>query len=183
MDKAELRKEMRNCKRQFTAQQLHELSFAVIQRLLNNTHLKEARTILLYHSLPDEVDTHTIVDSLLMSGKTILLPRVTGDSTMELRRYTGPRDLAQGAFGIMEPAGRVFTDYASIDLAVVPGMAFDREGNRMGRGKGYYDRLLPMLTHTYKIGICFPFQMVESVPCDEHDARMDEVITQNSRCQ
>ena len=183
MDKAQLRKEIRNRKRQFTAQQLHELSFAVIQRLLSHQRLREARTIMLYHSLPDEVDTHTIADSLLMSGKTILLPRVTGESTMELRRYTGPRDLAIGAFGIMEPMGDVFTDYASIDLAVVPGMAFDHSGNRMGRGKGYYDRLLPLLKHAYKIGVCFPFQMVESVPRDEHDARMDEVITQNSRCQ
>lgn len=177
MDKAQLRKEIRNRKRQFTAQQLHELSFAVIQRLLNNTHLKEARTIMLYYSLPDEVDTHTIVDSLLMSGKTILLPRVTGESTMELRHYTGPLDLAQGAFGIMEPTGDVFTDYASVDLAVVPGMAFDMSGNRIGRGKGYYDRLLPLLKHAYKIGVCFPFQMVESVPHGVYDTRMDEIVT------
>ncbi len=176
MDKTELRKEIRDIKRQFTAQELHELSFAVIQRLLSHPRLHEAHTILLYYSLPDEVDTHTIVDSLLLSGKIILLPRVTGKSTMELRRYTGPRDLAKGAYNIMEPTGKVFTDYESISIAVIPGMAFDPSGNRMGRGKGYYDRLLTSLGHTYKIGVCFPFQMIESVPCDEYDVRMDEVI-------
>lgn len=176
MEKTELRKEIRNRKRQFTAQQLHELSFAVIQRLLKHPRLKEARTVMLYYSLPDEVDTHTIVDSLLMNGKTILLPRVTGESTMELRRYTGPRDLAYGAYGIMEPTGEVFTDYASVDLAIVPGMAFDPSGNRMGRGKGYYDRFLPQIKHTYKIGVCFPFQMTESIPCDKYDVRMDEIL-------
>lgn len=175
--KKELRKEIRNRKRQFTAQQLHELSFAVIQRLLNHPRLKEAHTILLYHSLPDEVDTHTIIDSLILNGKTILLPRVTGDSTMELRRYTSPRDLTLGAYGIMEPTGDVFTDYQSVDLAVIPGMAFDPLGNRMGRGKGYYDRLLPSLKRAYKIGVCFPFQMMESIPHDEHDVRMDDVVT------
>lgn len=176
MNKLELRTEIRNRKRQFTAQQLHELSFAVIQRLLNHPRLREARTIMLYYSLTDEVDTHTIVDSLLLSGKTILLPRVTGDSTMELRRYTGPRDLAPGAYDIMEPTGEVFTDYDAVDLAIIPGMAFDANGNRMGRGKGYYDRFLPRLKCAYKIGVCFPFQLVESIPCDEHDVKMNEVV-------
>ena len=100
---------------------------------------------MLYYSLPDEVDTHTLVDSLLMSHKTILLPRVTGEGTMELRRYTGPSDLAIGAYNIMEPTGEVYDDYEEIDLAVIPGVAFDAEGNRMGRGKGYYDRFLPLV--------------------------------------
>ena len=79
ISKLQLRKEIKNNKRQFTSQQLHELSFAVITRLLAHPRVKSAKTIMLYHSLPDEVDTHTIVDSLLTSGKTILLPRVTGD--------------------------------------------------------------------------------------------------------
>ena len=87
---------------------------------------------MLYYSLPGEVDTHTLVDSLLMSGKHILLPRVTGEGTMELRRYTGPSDLAQGAYNIMEPTGEVFDNYTDIDLAVIPGVAFDKDGNRTG---------------------------------------------------
>ena len=132
---------------------------------------------MLYHSLPDEVDTHTIVDSLLMNGKTILLPRVTGEGTMELHRYNSPKDMEIGAYGIMEPTGPLFTDYADIDLAIVPGVAFDHDGNRMGRGKGYYDRFLPLIPDTYKIGVCFPFQMITSIPAEEHDIRMDEIIT------
>ena len=110
---------------------------------------------MLYYSLPDEVDTHTLVDSLLMSHKTILLPRVTGEGTMELRRYTGPSDLTIGAYNIMEPTGEVYDDYKEIDLAVIPGVAFDA---------------------AYKLGICFTFQKVDSIPTDEHDIRMDEVI-------
>lgn len=176
MDKSALRKEIKNRKCQFTSQELAELSFAAIQRLLVHPRLKAAKTIMLYYSLSDEVSTHTVVDSLLMSGKTLLLPRVTGEDTMELRRYTGPSDLAIGAYNIMEPTGEIFTDYAEIDLAVIPGMAFTPDGNRMGRGKGYYDRFLPLLTNAYKIGICFPFQKEETIPVDEHDIRMDEVI-------
>lgn len=176
ISKLQLRKEIKNSKRQFTSQQLHELSFAVITRLLAHPRVKSAKTIMLYHSLPDEVDTHTIVDSLLMSGKTILLPSVTGEGTMELHRYNGPNDLQIGAYGIMEPTGELYTDYANIDLAVVPGVAFDHDGNRMGRGKGYYDRFLPLVPQAYKLGICFTFQKVDSIPTDEHDIRMDEVI-------
>lgn len=176
MDKQSLRKEIKNKKRQFTSQELCELSFPVVMRLLSHPRIKTANTVMLYYSLPDEVDTHTLVDSLLMSGKHILLPRVTGEGTMELRRYTGPSDLAQGAYNIMEPTGEVFDNYTNIDLAVIPGVAFDKDGNRIGRGKGYYDRLLPKLANTYKIGICLPFQLVEKIPTDEHDVRMDEVL-------
>lgn len=85
-----------------------------------------------------------------MSGKHILLPRVTGEGTMELRRYTGPSDLAQGAYNIMEPTGEVFDNYTDINIAVIPGVAFDKDGNRMGRGKGYYDRLLHKLANIVK---------------------------------
>lgn len=176
MKKSELRKEIKNRKRQFTSQQLSELSFVVVMRLLAHQRLKDARTVMLYYSLPDEVYTHTLVDALLASGKRVLLPRVTGEGTMELRCYTGPQSLEQGAYNIMEPVGEVFSDYAQIDLAVIPGVAFDRQFNRMGRGKGYYDRLLPQLGCAYKIGICFDFQLVESIECEEHDIKMDEVI-------
>lgn len=163
-------------KRQFSSQMLHELSFHVLNKLLRHPRLKEAKTIMLYYSLSDEVDTHTIIDSLLLSKKRILLPEVTGAGTMRLREYTGPCDLRQGVYGIMEPTGNIFTDLDSIDLAIVPGMAFDHSGNRMGRGKGYYDRFLPQLRNAYKIGICFDFQVMEALPTDEHDISMNEVL-------
>ena len=76
----------------------------------------------------------------------------------------------------MEPSGELFTHYDSIDVAIIPGMAFDAGGNRLGRGKGYYDRLLARIPDVYKIGICFDFQKVESVPADINDIKMDEVI-------
>ena len=176
MDKLQLRKEIKQRKSQFTAQQLYEQSLPVIQRLLAHPRLREARTVMLYHSLPDEVYTHTLADSLLLGGKTILMPRVTGEGTMELRRYTGPRDLSPGAYGIMEPSGDTFDDYADIDLAIVPGVAFDLVGNRLGRGKGYYDRLLPLIPGAYRIGVCFAFQLADSIPTDGHDIKMNEVI-------
>lgn len=130
---------------------------------------------MLYHSLKDEVDTHAFIRKWSRE-KRILLPVVTGDD-LELRLYTGPEDLTIGAYGIEEPTGALFTDYSTIDLIVVPGVAFDRDGNRLGRGKGYYDRLLPRIPSAYKIGICFPFQVVDEVPAEPFDIRMDEIIS------
>lgn len=135
---------------------------------------RAANTILLYYSLPDEVNTHEFVRKWSRE-KQILLPVVVGDD-LEIRKYTGPQDLATGSYGIEEPTGELFTDYAAIDFIAVPGVAFDRNGNRLGRGKGYYDRLLPRIPQAYKIGICFPFQIVEEVPAEPFDIRMDEII-------
>ena len=131
--------------------------------------------MLLYHSLPDEVDTHGLVRR--WSGqKRILLPVVKGED-LELKLYTGDNHLTQGAFRIDEPTGPAFTDYAAIDLAVIPGVAFDRRGNRLGRGKGYYDRLLPRIPTANTLGLCFPCQLVDQIPTEAHDIPMDEVLT------
>lgn len=177
MNKQELRKNIKIQKGHFTEQALREMSFLAISRLLQHPQLKAARTVMLYYSLPDEVDTHTLADTLLLGQRTIVLPQVTGEGTMQLRRYTGPASLAPGAYGIMEPTGSVFADYASVDLAIVPGIAFDREGRRLGRGKGFYDRFLPLIPGAYKIGLCFPFQIADCIPTDSHDIRMDEVVS------
>lgn len=166
--------------RQFIRQQrlLHSVNegAAVISQLQQHPRIAEGKTILLYCALPDEVPTMDFMEWLTVQGKRVLLPRVISDTDMELRRYTGHADLEKGAFGILEPVGETFTDYAAIDVAVVPGMAFDREGHRLGRGKGYYDRFLSRIPYVYKIGVCFPWQVVDSVPTDGYDMRMDEVI-------
>lgn len=149
----------------------------IMAALEQHPAFRAAHTVLLYHSLKDEVDTHDFIRR--WSGrKRILLPVVVGDE-LELRVYHGPETMAAGSYGILEPTGEAFTDYASIGFAAIPGMAFDRAGNRLGRGKGYYDRLLPHLpATTYKAGICFPYQLIDEVPAEPFDIRMDEIITQ-----
>ena len=140
-----------------------------------NPYFKEARTVLLYHSLPDEPDTHAFVEKWCRE-KRVLLPVVVGDD-LELRLYTSSKDLAKGAYGIQEPVGEPFTDYQEIDFVAVPGVAFDHRGNRLGRGKGYYDRLLPRLARAYRAGICFPFQLFDEIPTEPQDIAMHCVIT------
>lgn len=176
IDKRSLRKHIRELKRQFTDDQLVEMSRPVVSQLLAHPAVIKAETILMYYSLPDEVFTHEAVHLLCENGKTVLLPRVIDGENMEIRIYSKPADLALGHYGIMEPTGALFTDYAAIDVAVIPGMAFDAQGHRLGRGKGYYDRFLPKATRAYKIGVCFDFQKQETIPTDAYDITMDCVI-------
>ena len=138
--------------------------------------MAEAQTVMLYCSLPDEVNTHGLIDTLYGEGKTVVLPVVTGEGEMELRVYHGADSLRRGAFDILEPLGERFADYESIDLPVIPCMDFDDTGHPQGRGKGYFDRFLVNLPHCYKIGMCFDFQRVEHVPCESTDIAVDEVI-------
>ena len=152
-------------------------SAKILAALEAHPAFRAATTVLLYHSLKDEVDTHAFIRKW-SNEKRILLPVVVGDE-LELRLYTGPEDMATGTYGIEEPVGETFTDYADIDFIAVPGVAFDRKGNRLGRGKGYYDRLLPRIPAAYKAGICFPFQIVEEVQAEAFDICMDIIITSN----
>lgn len=167
---------IRQRKRQFTQQQLGELSLPIVARI--RPLLREARTIVAYYSLDDEVDTHGLIDDLLADGKTVYLPRVVSDSEMVLCRYTGADSLQVGAYGIMEPVGAVMPPDASIDVVLVPGMAFDAAGHRLGRGKGYYDRFLSALPtpRPLLLGVCFDFQKVDNVPTEACDVSVDKVV-------
>lgn len=170
-----LRNQVAEEKRRHGAEELRRWSLLALKELEQFPLFVLAQVVLLYYSLPDEVQTHDFVRKWSRSKK-ILLPAVAGDG-LQLRCYASDEEMVTGTYHIGEPSGAVFTDYGTIDLAVVPGVAFDAEGCRLGRGKGYYDRLLPLL-EAYKIGLCYSFQVAESVPSELHDVRMDKVLTE-----
>ena len=178
MGKSELRKIIRNRKRQYSSSQLEELSLSILSRLNNNEQLAAAQTVLMYYSLPDEVNTHQYIDHLIRQGKRVLLPEVIDSEHMVIREYTGKQDLKEGSFHIMEPIGAIFPEekYKEIEVGIIPGMSFDAKGYRLGRGKGYYDRFLEKVPDMYKIGICFDFQKEESIPTEVTDIKMNEII-------
>ena len=175
MNKKELRKLISQKKKSCSREQLQAWSSSLLSKLEVHPAFVGAKTVLLYYSLPDEVQTHAFIERW-KDEKQIILPVVIGETELELRRYTGLDSLAKGAFGIEEPVGEAFEHFKEIDLAVIPGVGFDRKGNRLGRGKGYYDRLLPKISAP-KIGICYAFQLLETIPTDAYDFPMDEVIT------
>lgn len=171
-----LRKQIKEIKKNQDESRLMTASRILFEQLEKHPHFIAARTVLLYHSLSDEVHTHDFVERW-HTRKQILLPVVQGEELI-LRHYTGKDCLAIGCFHIEEPTGPTFTDFYQIDLAIIPGVAFDRRGNRLGRGKGYYDKLLPQLS-SYNIGVCYQFQAQEEIPSESFDIRMDEVWTEN----
>ena len=172
--KLTIRKAMLSQTRSKTAEELRQYSEKVCEAIEKNEKFQKAQTILCFWSLPDEVNTHELIQKWT-GKKTFLLPKVVGDM-LELRAFTDENSMVVGEFGIQEPVGPIFTDYASIDLCIIPGLAFDNSGGRMGRGKGFYDRFLPK-THGYKMGICFPWQIVPKIDCAPWDIPMDEVVS------
>ena len=174
MTKQEIRKQLAiKFKELSETDVLLEESKSVIENLTSDELWINAHRVLIYSSLWDEVDTSWLLRQYIHE-KSIVLPTVVGDS-LELHEYVSQNTTVVGAYGITESTGPIVTDYDSIDLAIIPGRAFTPDGCRLGRGKGYYDRLLPLL-HCPTIGICFSFQILENIPIDTHDIKVDKVI-------
>lgn len=152
-----------------------EASLRLMQAVERHPAFAAASTVMLYHALPDEPDTHTLLEKYAAS-KTIVLPCVEGDDIVP-RVYRCEQDLRIGAYGIAEPIGPVFEDLPAISFILVPGVAFDAAGHRLGRGKGYYDRFLSALpARPFLLGACFAWQQVPAVPFEPHDIIMDAVL-------
>lgn len=173
MDKKELRSHIKTLKKQHSKEELKKQSELILEKLENNKSFIEAKIVMLYSSLPDEVQTQEFLTKW-RNEKKIILPTVVGDDIIpvELSKDT---DFAIGDFNILEPQNEPYS--GSYDLIIVPGVAFDKNGNRIGRGKGYYDRFLCKHLDVRRIGICFDFQFVDEVPTEDNDIKMHEVLT------
>lgn len=153
-----------------------EAAESVFARLENTAAFMLADKILMYHSLPDELSTVNFLRKW-NKLKKFYLPRVNGVN-LDILPYEESK-LEFGAFHIEEPTGNDTTSPDEIELIIVPAVAYDRKGNRLGRGKGFYDRLLGT-TDATKIGVGYEFQLVDEIPVEPHDVRMDMVITPDS---
>ncbi|MBP5758124.1 MAG: 5-formyltetrahydrofolate cyclo-ligase [Bacteroidales bacterium] len=174
--KTELRKRIRQLKREIPLEEKIRRSASIWPKVMALDAMKNARTILMYWSMDDEVYTHTAVLDLAKE-KTVLLPAVDGDN-LRIKQFRGMDKMQAGEqFGIGEPVGDDFS--GNIDVIIVPGVAFDRQRNRMGRGRGFYDRLLRLQNAT-KIGVAFDFQLLDHIPAEPFDIKMDRVVTESS---
>lgn len=174
--KKELRKLVRELKKSASREKMQKESACIVKQISELELFRSAGTVLAFWPMPDEVDIRLLIRKW-DGQKRFLLPKIVGDQ-LELRCFEGEDKLVIGpSFGILEPAGEAFTDFESVDLVIVPGAAFDKEGHRMGYGKGYYDKLLPRLKNARTIGVGFSFQLFPSVPCEAHDVRLDRVLT------
>lgn len=146
-------------------------------RLAATAEFTSAAVVGLYSPILNELFTEEIRRVALLQGKRVVYPRVTGQG-LEFVEAKGHAALVPGAFGILEPAGCRVVPVATLDLIVVPGVAFDLQGGRLGYGKGFYDRALHRRGGGRLVGLCFEFQLVDQLPTETHDILMDLVITE-----
>lgn len=170
MNKAECRRHIKMLVEQHR-EELPVLSPKALEALRANEHFRSARRVLLFYSLKDEVLTHDFLREVAKT-KRVFLPVVRGEELF-MAEYEEAQ-LRTGSFGIKEPLSSFYD--GDVDVAVVPGVAFSADGHRLGRGRGYYDRFLSQHP-CYRIGLCFSFQCLDTIPYEEHDVLMDEVIT------
>ena len=173
MDKKELRAHIKALKKQHTKEQLMEQSEKILAKLEQHPDFVKAHKVMLYSALPDEVQTQAFLEKWHLQ-KQIILPTVVGDDIIPVE-YGKDTAFAVGDFNILEPQNEPYR--GDFDLIVVPGVAFDHNGNRLGRGRGYYDRFLSQHLGVKRIGICFDFQRVDFIPTEPFDIKMDEVLS------
>lgn len=154
-------------------------SRSIQDRVLGFEPYLSSPSVVLYSPIQNEVATERIRDHALSEGKRLFYPRSSHAHCVELIQIHSPEDLRAGRFGILEPVGdRCLTDFGEL-AAFVPGVAFDLEGNRLGRGRGWYDRMIEKLDNRgLLVGLAYEFQLVEKVPTDAWDQKVHFIITE-----
>jgi 5-formyltetrahydrofolate cyclo-ligase len=175
--KRELRNRMRSVRAVLPASARAERSRAAAESVMKLAEYANAQTIIGFCAIQKEIDPGDLLAQARASGKTVGLPRVVED-VLELREYRDVSELEEGAFGVMEPVASAPVIAAdSVDLVIVPGLAFDARGHRLGYGRAFYDRLLPQMTRAFRVGFAYDFQFMMELPNDAHDVPMHAVVT------
>jgi len=173
LKKNHIRKYIINLKNGISTSEKEQQASLAFQKLELTPEFQQAQILFIYWSLADELSTYEFINKW-STKKTILLPVIEGD-IMNAVRFTSEKKMTKGLLGIMEPISKEIYN-GNIDLAIVPGIAFDSNKNRLGRGKGFYDKFLTN-KNLLKIGICFDFQLLDTIPYSENDIKMDKIIT------
>ena len=215
MTKSEIRSFVKGLVRGISVEERTRFSEALKEEVVGLECWRSANEVMLFFSLPDEVDMLPLIRAALAEQKRIYLPRViatqvsrgvdvcevaegntlpkkstlpagnivSGEEMILEVRELAPEQLAPGRWGIWEPTDEapLLSDYSRLDLVVVPGVAFSSDGKRLGRGKSFYDRFLPLVPRAAFVGVCYPCQVVEQIPADPWDIGMDIVCCGEKR--
>jgi 5-formyltetrahydrofolate cyclo-ligase len=150
-------------------------SKSIQEFVINSKEFRQAKVVGAYFAFGSEVTTESIIEQAKTLVKKIALPRVEEDK-ITFYELSSIKSLIRGRFGIMEPPP--YVPISEIDILVVPGIAFDKTGNRLGYGKGYYDRLMSG-KQTFSIGLAYSFQLLENLPYDRYDKRLDAIASED----
>jgi len=178
-EKQKIRKKLLDLRNSLSAAEIFERSNQVMANILGMDDFKKAEVVAVYISFGTEVNTHGLIRSI-MGKKKVLVPVVTDKKKKELilSELRNWKELSSGSYGILEPKKEFVreNDGDEVDISLVPGVAFDVYGNRIGYGSGYYDRLLKKMAGI-KVGVAYDFQVIDKIPNEGHDVRVDKIAT------
>jgi len=183
MSKTLTKKQLRNILltrlRKQTEQQRGYKSKLIERKLLEEEEFIKAKGIMFYLAFDGEVKTESMINKARDLGKEICVPLCDSkEKILDPCFLDSDTVLETGAYGTLEPKAQINFPYEKLDLVIVPALAFDKKGNRLGRGKGYYDRFLKRAPeHTYSIGLAFDFQILPTLPVEENDLPVDKVLS------
>ena len=177
LSKKELRTQYKNLREQMNPEDVKKLSGQICRHLLESELFFRTQCIYAYYPLGNEVDICPVVEEAWKYGKQVAFPKVFGE-TMRFFEVKSFDRLSPGTFGVMEPEEKHPVDWKN-PLVLTPGVAFDRNGNRMGYGKGYYDRYFGSRQGAVMLGIAYEAQIAEKIPVGEYDRTLDGLVTEN----
>ena len=181
--KVDMRKKLKQMRDNLSEEEVMRRSSAIFTKLFSTEEFIQAECVMFYMSFRNEVHTHKMVERSLQIGKRVVLPRVNlMNEEVEIYEVTNlSNQLSKGILGILEPDPSLTkkANISEIDICLVPGIVFDKYGNRLGWGKGYYDRFLRRLDRrTMKIGLAYDFQVVNYIEPEDEGVFVDKVITE-----
>lgn len=180
MTKQNLKRRLRAARIQLPECVVQEKSLRIHRRLIRMPAYQIAQRVACYVSVNNEVDTKTLIRVALRDGKRVGVPIARQDGVMDFQAIAGLNELRTAHYGLREPAPNpnAILPPHTIDSILIPGIAFDRYGHRIGSGKGYYDRFLTR-TKAARIGLAYAFQIIDRVPAEPHDVKMDFIVTES----
>jgi 5-formyltetrahydrofolate cyclo-ligase len=177
--KKQVKAEIHEKRKNHAAELVVQKSVAIMERLFELPEFKRAKTVLFYASKPDEVQTFAMMQKALDMDKRVVLPiTVVEGKNLVLSEIRNVKGLMRGAFSVPEPADYVPVQPEAVELVIVPGVAFDEKGDRIGHGMGYYDKLLKTMPQARFVALAFEFQMIPDVPEEAHDVRVHKIVTE-----
>ena len=175
-EKAELRQHYRALRDAIPTDQRVQRSSAIARLLMTVERFEHAGSVFVYVSTGSEVATHQLISKLIEQDRTVLVPRMVGNQgqmhAVPIRSFA---DLSPGRLRVLEPI-KGEPSSKTPDVTIVPGLAFTPAGERLGQGGGYYDRYLRQAPMTYKCGVCFVEQLADTLPAEQHDVALDQVL-------
>lgn len=180
--KKELRKRVLNIRNSMSIENVEKNSSIIIDKIVNTDIYKQSKVVFIYMDFNKEVMTSQLIKRMLSEKKRVVIPYTDKINTELIpSEITKQADLKLNSFGYYEPVSIMPVDPEEIDLVIVPGVVFDKQLNRIGFGKGYYDKILIKLKPSaVKIAVAHEFQVFELIPTEEHDIKMDMIITEKS---